>query len=169
MLDTFLITEPDKFSAALGFADNEESTNQSRQITWQSTMVKAIEEAALLETVTIGEEEIDPQIEIPMTDTTFMLPKGISVNNASFNDKGKFHDLCSLVSRYVSVSDFVDDTEFESYKSVSLEKMHNKRMTQHGAFWVVFTMGVNKTEINLNHMRGRARVSKGTAFSFKKG
>lgn len=98
MLDTFLITEPAKFSAALGFADNEESTNQSRQITWQSTMVKAIEEAALLETVTIGEEEIDPQIEIPMTDTTFMLPKGISVNNASFNDKGKFHDLCSLVS-----------------------------------------------------------------------
>ena len=106
MHETFMFTKPADFSVALGAADLE-ATIFAGKIALSTTMYKAIDEALLTETVTLETEDIDDTVEVPMTDTTYMLPaEKTTVINALFNATGNFADNYSLVTQYLSLTDF---------------------------------------------------------------
>ena len=162
MHDTFMFTKPLDFSTALGVADKDKVvTNSARSVALSTTMRKAMDGALLTENVTLGEVE-DGDVELPMTDTTFMLPEKTTVNNASFNADGHFADRYSLVTRYLQLSDFASKTAFEDYDAAD---QHTARSSQHASIWVVFTMGVNKTTKDLDTKKTHSPAPKGAAFS----
>ena len=150
MHDTFLLTETAMFQEALARADSDETdSNEARKIGWKSTIVTAVNNAPLLEDVTLGGDVI---VRVPMTDTTFMLPPGTIVKNASFNADGKFTDDYSLVVRYVVVSD--------------LASLHRKE--QHRAVWIALTMAVNTSKKGLEIDQNATPKTKGPAFTLRK-
>ena len=91
-----------------------------------------------------------------------MLPEKTTVNNASFNADGLFADRYSLVTRYLSLSDFSDTSAFQGYQPA---EQNTARSTQHASIWVVFTMGVNKTTKDLDTKKTHSPAPKGAAFS----
>ena len=165
MHDTFLLTQPDGFSEALAAADVKGATTAARDVGLKSTFVMAVKNAPLLEEITLGTDQHDPKVDVPMTDTTIMFPDGISVNNASFNTEGKFNDPYSLVTRFMAVSDFVDDSEFDTYDS---DKKHHERSEQHGALWAVFTMALEETKKELELGKTPPKPKGRAKFSFSK-
>ena len=167
MHDTFMFTKPVDFSVALGAADLD-ATNSARKIALSTTMHRAMDGALLTETFNLGAEDVDDTVELPMTDTTYILPaEKTTVNNALFNTDGNSADKYSLVTRYLSLSDFVEKTTFEV--SDTTAEQHNARSSQHASAWVVFTMGVNKTKNDIDTKRRLSPTPKGAAFSFNFG
>ena len=174
-LETFLMTKAEDFDSALCTLDGE-SGEENKALSTEvfSHIVKVTNTAPFKESIPVwGVDHED--LEAPMTQTSILFPPGFTVNNSSFNLEGKFSDKFSLVTRYASVNDIVDDKEFEAMcdernmGETYLEEIHKARSEQHVALWIVFTMAKDKTKKTLTLKKKTPPRKKQGAFSIKRG
>mmetsp|Transcript_54396 Transcript_54396/g.115540 ORF Transcript_54396/g.115540 Transcript_54396/m.115540 type:complete len:474 (+) Transcript_54396:6-1427(+) len=147
--DSFFLTRCEPFSMAVARADkaggdDDDNLRARLRLALEDRRAQLVDAACLSEQATLLGAQSCP-VTVPMSETTYLFPDGLTCNNQSFNDEGTFEDedKWSLVPKFIQVNDMVSDAEFEGF---DVEGRHEARRSQHGAVWVGFTMAVDKPD-----------------------